>query len=176
MAQQIRKTGKWLSEVVLTGTLMVALATQAAAANKACELLTASELQTALGATVTLKGDGAPGAAGLELCRGETPTAVVLLRLATGLNPGRDRSGATERAGIEAAKKRGAQVDVKIFGPITCSTIVPPANLAQYGFNTTCAVTKPTAVAAIEVTAKSQKDMVAIDKLRVLAEKMAGRF
>ena len=30
--------------------------------------------------------------------------------------------------------------------------------------------------AAIEVNAKSQKDMVAIDKLRVLAEKMAGRF
>ncbi len=71
----------------------------------------------------------------------------------------------------------GAQVEMKNFGPITCSALVPPANLAaQIPFNTTCTVTKGELVAGIEVTAKSQKDMVSIDKLRPLAEKIAQRF
>jgi hypothetical protein len=97
-----------------------------------------------------------------------------MLRLVTGLDPGRDRSGGTEKKGIEMAKQMGIQVDVKTFGPITCSTMVPPANLVQHGFNTTCTVSKATAVAGIEVQAKSQKDMVSIEQLRPLAEKMAA--
>jgi hypothetical protein len=99
-----------------------------------------------------------------------------MLRLVTELDPGRDRSGCTEKKGIELAKQMGIQVDVKTFGPITCSTMVPPANLAQHGFNTTCTVSKPTAVAGGEVTAKSQQDMVSIERLHPLAEKMASRF
>lgn len=31
-------------------------------------------------------------------------------------------------------------------------------------------------MAGVEVTAKTQKEMVSIDRLRPLAEKMAGRF
>jgi hypothetical protein len=54
--------------------------------------------------------------------------------------------------------------------------MMPPANLAQHGFNTTCTVSKPTAVAGIGVTAKSQQDMVSIERLHPLAEKMASRF
>ena len=99
-----------------------------------------------------------------------------MLRLSTGLAPGRDRSGGTEKGGIEVVKKMGIQVDVKTFGPITCSTMVPHANLAQHGFNTTCTVSKPTAIAGVEVTAKSQQDMVSIERLHPLAEKMASRF
>ena len=54
--------------------------------------------------------------------------------------------------------------------------MVPPANLAQHGFNTTSTVSKPTAIAGVEVIAKSQQDMVAIERLHPLAEKMANRF
>jgi hypothetical protein len=113
---------------------------------------------------------------GVDICNAQTSTANVMLRLSTGLDPGRDRSGGTEKKGIEVIRQMGIQVDVKIFGPITCSTMVPPANLAQHGFNTTCTVSKATAVAGIEVHVKSQKDMVAIEQLRPLAEKMAERF
>jgi hypothetical protein len=70
----------------------------------------------------------------------------------------------------------GGQVDVKTFGSITCSTLIPPKNLEQYGFNTTCSVVKGEQVAAVEVTTQSRQDMVPIEKLRPLAEKMAGRF
>ena len=54
--------------------------------------------------------------------------------------------------------------------------MLPPANLAQHGFNTTCTVSKPTAVAGVEMTAKNQEDMGSIERLHPLTEKMASRF
>jgi hypothetical protein len=154
----------------------LAFVTDLRAQNKACALATPDELKALLGASVSgLKGSSMPD--GPELCMGNTPAANVLLRVAhRSAQEGEKASGATERAGIEMAKKMGAQVDVKTFGPITCSTMVPPANLQQYGFNTTCSFSKKTGVAAIEITAKTQKDMVPIERLRPLAEKMADRF
>ena len=40
---------------------------------------------------------------------------------------------------------------------VTCSTIIPPANMASYGFNTTCTNSKPTGVAGIEIPAKAER-------------------
>jgi len=174
-----RARSAWLITAIWAGTLaasMQAAVVDAAEANRACGLLTSSELEGVLGGNVTMNG-GAPMPGGkTEICTGLAPTTSVMLRLMTGLDPGRDRSGSKEKAGIELFKKMGAKVDVKTFGPITCSTIEPPAEQTHKGINTTCTVTKDTAVAGIEVTAKGQKDMVSINRLRPLAEKMAGRF
>ena len=138
---------------------------------KACGLVTETEIQSVLGAKVTLK-SGAIG--DVQTCSGEASTATMTIRLfrRTG-----DPSGAKEKAGIEAIKKMGAQVDVKSSGGVTCMTTVPPANLAQYGFSTSCTVTnKAPMFAIIEIQAKTQKDMASMEKLRSVAEKMATRF
>jgi len=139
------------------------------AQGKACSLATPQELQAALGVSVSLKGQSGPG--GADLCAAQTPTVSVLLRLAK-----RTTSPGAEAAGIEKAKQMGATVEVKTDGPITCSTLIPPKNLEQIGYNTTCSVLKNEQVAAIEVTAKTQKDMASMDALRNVAQKMAGRF
>jgi hypothetical protein len=167
----------WMTVALCAGVAaaLVPAPLGAADANKACGLLTPAELEAALGAKVTL-GGGGPMTPSVTVCTGGTPTATVMLRLVTGLDPGRDRSGGREMKGLEIVKKMGAQVEVKTFGPMTCSSTVPPASLAQYGFNTTCTVGKPTALAGIEVVAKSQKDMISIERLRPLAEKMTSRF
>lgn len=145
----------------------------AADSNKACSLLTPAEIESALGSSVVLS----PTASGkAEFCTGQAANVKVVLRLVNGLDPGRDRSGSKEKAGLEMIKKMGAQVEVKVFGPIVCSTLVPPAGKEQMGFNTTCTVSKETAVAGIELTAKSQNDMVSIEKLHPLSDKMAERF
>lgn len=172
-----RARSAWLVAAIWSGMLGLGhQAVVAADTNKACGLLTPAELESVLGGKVTIN-SGAPMPGGnTEICTGQASTASVMLRLVTGLNPGRDRSGSKEKTGIELFKKMGAKVEVKSFGPITCSTIEPPAEQTQKGFNTTCTVTKETAVAGIEVTAKNQKDMVSIERLRPLAEKMAGRF
>jgi hypothetical protein len=174
----MRALSQWMATAVCAGAFAASVQSPVSAAdgNKACGLLTPSELESVLGTKVSLSGGGGMAVQRTELCTGKTSTSTVMLRIVTGLDPGRDRSGGTEKKGIEMVKQMGVQVEVKTFGPITCLTMVPPANLAQHGFNTTCTVSKATAVAGIEVQVKSQKDMVSIEQLRPLAEKMVERF
>ena len=143
---------------------------QAPPAN-ACALVTPSELESVLGGTVALK----PSSMGeVQLCRGETAAARVSIRLFKGTKESFDTA---EQAGLDAIKKMGAQVDVKTSGGIMCTTAVPPDDKATIGFGTTCTVmSKAPTYAVVDVTAKSKKDMVPMEKLRALAEKMASRF
>lgn len=171
-------------QIVVALAIAMALSPIAnAQANKACALASPAEIEGVLGAKVSdLKGDALSGHTGqgdveLQMCSGNTAKGTVVMRIGkrTGNSAG-SHSADAARKGIEQMKKMGAQVDVKINGPITCSTIVPPKNLEQYGFNTTCSVTKPPQVAAIEIQTKTRADMAPIEKLRPLAEKMSGRF
>jgi hypothetical protein len=161
--------------VLVSAVAVIAMAAQTsvaqAPANRACGLVTDSELQSALGSKVTLK---AGSIGDVQTCSGETQSARVLVRLFKRIA---DPSGNAEQAGIDAIRKMGAQVDVKTSGGITCMTAVPPANMAAMGFGTTCTVTnKASTFAVIEITAKTQKDMVPMEKLRAVAEKMASRL
>ncbi|WHZ27326.1 MAG: hypothetical protein OJF51_002123 [Nitrospira sp.] len=156
--------------LVVVVAMMMPTYAAAADGNNACSLATPAEIQTALSSPIVMN------SMGNDLCMGATSNAKVMLRIATGLDPTRDRSGAKEKAGLDIVRKMGGQAEAKTFGPIVCSTIQPPPGKDQMGYNTTCTVSKDTAVAGIEVTAKSQKDMVPIDKLHPVAEKIAGRF
>jgi hypothetical protein len=133
--------------------------------------LTSAEVQAATGLKVSGWRVQPTGQSEAALCNGDARNATVLLRMAT-----RTGSADRESKGIAIAKQMGAQVDVKTFGAVTCSSMIPPKSLEQYGFNTTCSVQKGSRIAAIEVTTKTQNDMVPIDKLRPLAEKMTARF
>jgi len=141
--------------------------------NKACSLATPAELESVLGSKVAaLRGSSMPGS-DAQICAAATPQAQVMLRLARR----KEGSEGKEAKGVLIAKQMGAQVDVKTFGPISCSTFIPPENMqARAGYNTTCTVKKGGMVAGVEITVKSRSAMVPIDKLRPLAEKMAGRF
>jgi hypothetical protein len=170
MIRPMRAIGVLSSAVIVSA--MAAQASMAQApANKACGLVTESELQSALGSKVTLK-EGSIGE--VQTCAGETQSARVLVRF---FKRSTDSSGKAEQAGIDAIRKMGAQVDVKTSGGIMCMTAVPPEKMAAMGFGTTCTVTsKAPTFAVIEITAKTQKDMVSMERLRVVAEKMASRF
>jgi hypothetical protein len=157
---------------------LAACGSAGAAENKACELVKPAEIESVLGVKVTNWNTGPQAAAtaafagsnDVEMCFITTSNSTVLLRLAKKKKndvPGRDP--------MEAARKLGAQV--KSFGATNCSALVPSKGLEQaIGFNTTCSVSTASHVAAIEVTTKSQKEMVSIDRLHSLAEKMMGRF
>jgi hypothetical protein len=154
--------------VILLGPIL-----GSAADNKACGLATATELESALGGKVgALHGSSMPGS-DAQICSGATPQAQVMLRLARR----KEGSEGKEAKGVQIAKQMGAQVDVKTFGPVTCSTFIPPENMqARAGFNTTCTMKKGDMVAGIEITTRSRAAMVPIDKLRPIAEKMPSRF
>lgn len=169
---------RWMGEAIRVCMLIAMLEVPvfSAEGGKACSLVTSAEIESVLGSTVTLNANPSMPGGKVELCIGQAPGAKVLLRLVTGLDPGRDRSGNKEKAGLAMIKNMGAQVEVKTIGPIVCSTLVPPAGKEQMGYNSTCTVSKDTALAGIEITANSKSDMVSIDKLLPLAEKMSGRF
>ncbi len=152
--------------------LTLVAAPRAASPNKACALAAPDELEALLGAGIS-RLQGSEPTPGLAMCTGQNAGVSVMLRVAQ--KRGSESDEAANR-GIEMMRKMGAKVEVQSFGEVTCSTMVPPPNLAQHGYNTTCSLTRGGDVAAIEVTAKAQKDMVSIDALRALAEKFADRF
>src|SRR5262245_25212627 len=120
MTTWIRGTGLAICSVLLvTLTIQVTLAV-AVDDNKACELLNASEIESVLGTNVALKGGAMPGGK-TYICSGQASNTRIMLRLVTGLDPGRDRSGSKEKAGMEMIKQMGGHVEVKTFGPIVCS-------------------------------------------------------
>ena len=156
---------------MLVLTIGLVVPARAAEPNQACALLTTAELEAVLGAKLSpLAGQSIPGKAGVQMCTTKSANALVLLRLAK--TKGTSNAAAE---GIEIARSIGAQVDVKTFGPITCSTMIPPRNMEQMGFNTTCSVVKGTTVAAVEITTKARKDLVPIEKVHPLADKIATR-
>lgn len=162
--------------MLLSSLVLSTLAAQPSIAqgtgNKACGLVTESELQSTLGWRVTLEPYSTTD--DVHMCGGKTESARVLLRVFT---RSKDPSGTVEQAGIEAIKKMGAQVDVSTSGGIMCMTVVPPQSMAAMGFGTTCTVTsKAPRFAVIEITAQTHKDMVPMERLRRVAEKMASRF
>jgi hypothetical protein len=164
--------GLRIGHIILLAAPVFILPSDVTAQNKACELATPAELQAAVGAPVSgMTGQSIPGGSA-EYCTGTSGTAKVMLRLARKAS----RAPGTEAKGIEMMRNMGAQIDVKTFGPITCSSMIPPKNMERYGYNTTCSVSKAGDVAAVEVTAKNQKDMVPLERLHDLAEKMAKRF
>jgi hypothetical protein len=136
---------------------------------KACALATPAELETVLGAKATL----APSTMGTaDVCSAKAGATAVVIRLVK--RTGDPPSEKTAHAGVEAVKKMGATVETKTFGPIFCMAITPNAQMAAYGFTTTCTVSKHPMYAVIEVN--TPKQGTPIDKLRPIAEKMSSRF
>ena len=149
--------------------LLLAAASFAAGGALPCALVTPGEIEALTGVKVEMKGVTVGTS---NFCSARTPALGVMVRMAQ--RPA--GAGDKEAAGVTIARKMGAQIDVKKYGPITCSTIVPPKEKEVYGFNTTCSIAKGTTVAAIEVTTKARETMVPMAKLHALAEKVAKRF
>jgi len=155
--------------VAIAAALCVAAASFAADGALACALVTPGEIEALTGVKVEMKGVTV-GAS--NFCSARTPALGVMVRMAQRAAGAADK----EPAGVAIARKMGATIDVKKYGPITCSTIVPPKDKEMYGFNTTCSIVKGTTVAAIEITTQKREAMVPMPKLRALAEKVAKRF
>src|SRR5437870_6943252 len=133
-------------QVTVVAALALAIGLPCATADKACTLVTPAELESLVGKKVPLNGSAIGN---VHICSGRTPAVSIMLRVAQ-----RKPGAGNEAAGAAAAEAMGLQVDVKTFGPVTCSTMVPPKDKEMYGFNTTCSVLKGTTVAAIEIKSK----------------------
>lgn len=161
--------------------VLLASATAASAQVNPCKLLTPAEIDGALGGKVTFAGSAQWGAT--PTCVGaSTPKRMSIMLMFVPGNAGKaddpnwaDPLGFLERQSRESGNRIKAQMEFKRFGSsILCSTLIPPK---PGPYSTQCMVVKkPTGMASIGILVATQQDMVSIDKLRPLAEKMAGRF
>ena len=158
-------------KILLTVTLALAItaASLAADGGRACALVTPAEIEALVGTRLELKGVTVGTS---DFCSARTPQLGVMVRLAQRAAGAVDK----ESAAVTIARKMGSQVDIKKFGPMTCSAIVPTPDKEVYGFTTTCSFVRGTTVAVLEVTTQKRESRVSIDKLHELAEKMAKRF
>jgi len=169
----VRLTRYWHWTVVGLAAAVVLVVTSAYAQESptACTLLQPAELESALGGKA---GEfSAVGGGQAEICNGQVGQLKIMIRTAKRT---RDDDGAVERKGIEVARKMGMLVEGKIDGDMTCSTLVPPPSLAEMGFTTGCSILRNGSVVAVEVTARSQKEMVSIDAVGKLVQEAVTRF
>ena len=75
---------------------------------------------------------------------------------------------------IQFLKTQGIQAEFKKFGSTICWTGTPEKT--DVAFGASCSVTKGAQTATISVTAGAVKDVVPVEKLHLLAEKMASRL
>jgi hypothetical protein len=138
---------------------------------KVCSLLTAAEMEAALGGKSGALSESELGAA--KICTANVGKSKVMIRVAQRKT---SPSGDIERKGLEEARKAGATVEVKREGELTCSTFIPPPSMAQAGCNTTCTILREGVVVGVEVTATSQADMAKMEAVKGLVQKARSRM
>jgi hypothetical protein len=142
-----------------------------------CKLLTPAEMESVLGVKVSgFTRGSAPG--GTLTCNGDAGKGVSVGLVLSIQKPGDpkipDLMGWIENQSRQGAKAISAQLDVKRFGSsILCTAMITPKTGP---YNTQCYAVKPTSMAAITVLVPTQQEMLPMDKLRPLAEKMLTRF
>src|SRR5260370_10774822 len=146
-----------------------------------CKLLTQAEIENAIGAKATFAGSAQWGAT--PTCAGGSMAKKmsILVMFAPGdaakANDPKwaDPLGYLEQLSRQSADSIKAKMDAKRFGSsVLCTTLIPPK---QGPYSTQCMVVKkPTGMASIGILVKTQQEMVSMETLRPLAEKMLGRF
>jgi hypothetical protein len=150
-----------------------------------CKLLTQAEIENAIGAKATFAGTAQWGAT--PTCPGGSTAkkmSILVMFVPGDAKAGdaakkdprwADPLGYLEQISRQSADSIKAKMEAKRFGSsILCTTLIPPK---QGPYSTQCMVVKiPTGMASIGILVKDQQDMVSMDALRPLAEKMLGRF
>ena len=169
--------------ITIIALVLLAASLPAVAQVNPCKLLTAAEIESALGGKLSGYSGNSPMSATIPTCAGGIlPKRMsVMVMFAAGdaksaADPKwADPLGYLEQMSRQSANSIKAQLDAKRFGSsILCTALIPPK---QGPYSTQCmAVKKPTGMATITVLVPAQQDMVSMDTLRPLAEKMLGRF
>ncbi len=164
--------------ITVFALVLLAASLPAVAQVDPCKLLTQAEIESAIGAKATFAGTAQWGAT--PTCAGGSTakkmSIMVMFTPGTAGDPHwADPLGYLEQMSRQSADSIKAKMEAKRFGSsILCTTLIPPK---QGPYSTQCmAVKKPTGMATISILVPAQQDMVSMDALRSLAEKMLGRL
>jgi hypothetical protein len=190
----IRNTARW---TVVGLSLCAALvaphradAQTGARSDKACSLLTASELEQVMGGKLEkpLAGMKVPytkdanhdhdGA--ILTCQGKLGARFVMVVYGTQPVTPEGRKRGEERARLAQEKLRtsGYTIKEKDFGDLKCWTMQPPANQKEgfSVFGTNCGGTRGDYFYSVSISATGAGDLIPIEKLKAVADKAASRL
>jgi hypothetical protein len=143
-----------------------------------CKLLTPAEIESVLGVKVSGFTPGSVQGTNTLTCNGDAGKGMSVGLMFAPPKPGdpkiADAMASIESFSRDSAKAIGAKLNMQRFGSsIICSQLITPKRGL---FNTQCYAVKAPNMAAVTVLVPTQQEMVPMDKLRPLAEKMLGRF
>jgi hypothetical protein len=158
--------------------VLLAASLPAAAQVDPCKLLTPAEIESVLGIKVPKFTHGSVQGSNTVTCNGDAVKGTSVGMMFAAPKPGdpkiADPLSWIESYSRDSAKAIGAQLNMQRFGSsIICTQLITPK---QGLFNTQCYAVKPPNMAAVTALVPTQQEMVPMDKLRPLAEKMLGRF
>ena len=161
--------------------VLLAASLPAAAQVDPCKLLTPAEIESGLGIKVPKFTHGSVQGSNTVTCNGDAVKGMSVGIMYAAPKPG-DPKIADPLAWIESysrdsAKAIGAKLNMQRFGSsIICTQLITSKGGLGGLFNTQCYAVKPPNLAAVTVLVSTQQEMVSMDKLRPLAEKMLERF
>ena len=143
-----------------------------------CKLLSPADIESVLGIKVSKFTHGSVQGSNTVTCNGDAVKGMSVGMMYAPPKPG-DPKIADPLAWIESysrdsAKAIGAKLNVQRFGSsVICTQLITPKGGL---FNTQCYAVKAPNMAAVTVLVPTQQELVSMDKLRPLGEKMLGRF
>src|SRR5215831_12962580 len=161
--------------------VLLASVLQAAAQVDPCKLLTAAEIESVLGIKVSRFTHGSVQGSNTVTCNGDAVKGMSVGTMYAPPKPGdpkiADPLSWIETYSRDSAKAIGAKLNVQRFGSsIICTQLITSKGALGGLFNTQCYAVKPPNMEAVTALVPTQQEMVSMDKLRPLAEKMLGRF
>jgi hypothetical protein len=182
MFDQKNKSGEKSMNRLITAAAVLFLAWVPAAAQvDPCKLLTPAEIESVLGIKVPKFTRGSVQGSNTVTCNGDAVKHMSVGMMFAAPKPGdpkiADHMSWIETYSRDSAKAIGAKLNVQRFGSsIICTQLITPKGGLGGLFNTQCYAVKPPNMAAVTALVPTQQEMVSMDKLRPLAEKMLGRF
>ena len=143
-----------------------------------CKLLTPAEIESALGLKVPRFTHGSVQGSNTVTCNGDAVKGMSVGMMYAAPKPGdpkiADPMSWIETYSRDSAKAIGAKLNVQRFGSsVICTQLITPKGGP---FNTQCYAVKSPNQATVTVLVPTQQEMVPMDKLRPLAEKILGVF
>jgi hypothetical protein len=139
----------------------------------ACSLLSRAEIQGAIGGTATgFEHATAFRDGSTSMCQGSAAGAAITVRVS--IESKQDR--ANEQTIARMMSSSGGEVETATAGAVTCTTMVPPQSMMEYGFDSICKISQDGREVAVQASTRDRKAMVPVRALRQLVTLAGNRF
>jgi hypothetical protein len=159
--------------IAVVGVTLAANAGAAGSVPDACRLMSRGEIQRAIGRTATGFEHATTFRNGsTSMCEGNVGGATVTLRVS--IESEQDR--ANEQTIAKMISSSGGQVKTVEADGVACMTVIPPASMMEYGFDSMCKVNRDGREVAIQSSTHERQAMVPVARLRPLVTLAADRL